>query len=44
MLPPGDNTPPWGQHPSRLLLVIDPGNVVPETNKTDNLVIFGPLP
>ncbi|NJD69854.1 MAG: DUF11 domain-containing protein [candidate division NC10 bacterium] len=27
-----------------LIAAIDPGNVVPETNKTDNLVIFGPLP
>lgn len=27
-----------------LIAVIDPGNVIPETNETDNIVIFGPLP
>jgi uncharacterized repeat protein (TIGR01451 family) len=30
-----------GQH---LIAVIDPGNLIPETNKTDNIVVFGPLP
>lgn len=27
-----------------LIAAIDPGNVIPETNETDNIVIFGPLP
>lgn len=33
--------PLTGQH---LIAVIDPDNSIPETNETDNIVVFGPLP
>jgi len=27
-----------------LIAVIDPGNLIPESNETDNIIVFGPLP